>query len=81
MTELLTEATIRVDVAEMLHRLPNELHDDEDVFESGMESIRLMSLVERWREAGADVSFVDLAENPTLGQWLTLLTGDERRVG
>jgi aryl carrier-like protein len=74
MTEVLTDTVIRADVAEMLHRLPTELQNDEDLFEAGMESMRLMTLVERWREAGADVSFIDLAGNPTLGDWLTLLT-------
>ncbi len=75
MTEPLTGTTIRSDVAQLLHRLPSDLRTDEDLFEAGMESIRLMTLVERWRAAGADVSFIDLAGSPTLGSWLTLLTG------
>lgn len=74
MTKQLSEETIRSDVAEVLHRLPGELRDDEDMFEAGMESMRLMTLVERWRDAGADVSLIDLADNPTLEHWVSLLT-------
>lgn len=33
-----------------------------------------MSLVEKWRAEGARISFVDLAERPTLRQWAELLT-------
>jgi aryl carrier-like protein len=59
----LTEDVVRADVAELLHLLPEEILD----------SIRLLTLLERWREAGAEASFVDLAEQPTLSHWLTLL--------
>jgi len=33
-----------------------------------------MSLVESWRGEGAEVSFMDLAEEPTLEAWARLLT-------
>jgi aryl carrier-like protein len=74
MTQPLTVTTIRLDVAEMLHRVPTDLRNDEDLFEAGMESMRLMTLIERWRAAGAEISFIDLAGNPTLANWLALLT-------
>jgi aryl carrier-like protein len=74
MTVQLTSATVRADVAELLHCTPDEVFDTENLFESGLDSVRLLTLLEGWREAGADVSFVDLAECPTLEHWLTLLT-------
>ncbi|MCK9923357.1 phosphopantetheine-binding protein [Frankia sp. AgPm24] len=58
--------TVRADVAEMLFVTPDELDDDENLFNTGLDSVALLTLVERWREQGADVAFVDLAENPTL---------------
>jgi aryl carrier-like protein len=69
----LTEDVVRADVAELLHLLPEEILDSENLFEFGLDSIRLLTLLERWREAGAEASFVDLAEQPTLSHWLTLL--------
>jgi aryl carrier-like protein len=47
--------------------------DDESLIDAGLDSIRLMSLVEEWRKAGHEVSFVDLAERPTLLGWAGLL--------
>lgn len=65
---------IRADVAELLQQAASELAEDANLLEQGLDSIRLMSLVERWRNEGADITFVDLAERPTLGAWLTLLS-------
>jgi aryl carrier-like protein len=70
----LTEDVVRADVAELLHLLPDEVEDSENLFEFGLDSIRLLTLLERWREAGAEVSFVELAEQPTLSHWLPLVT-------
>lgn len=70
----LTPATIRADVAELLHRCPDEGSDVENLFECGLDSIRLLTLLERWREAGVEISFIELAETPTLEHWLTLIT-------
>ncbi|MFG1892195.1 phosphopantetheine-binding protein [Micromonospora sp. NPDC049051] len=75
MADQLTAATIRADVAELLHRRPDESFDTEDLFDSGLDSVRLMTLLERWRDAGAEVSFVELAERPTVQQWVKLLVG------
>jgi bifunctional isochorismate lyase/aryl carrier protein len=74
MAERLTHEAIRADVAALLHRDPDEAYDQENLFESGLDSIRLLSLLERWREHGVTVSFVELAEQPTLEHWLTILT-------
>lgn len=75
MSDQLTAATIRADVAELLHRRPDENFDAEDLFDCGLDSVRLMTLMERWRDAGAEVSFVELAERPTVEHWVKLLVG------
>jgi aryl carrier-like protein len=72
----LTAARIRADVAELLACDPAEIDPDEDLLDRGLDSVRLMSLVERWREAGATaLEFPDLAEQPELGHWITILEG------
>lgn len=60
---------LRADVAEMLMVTPDEVDLDEPVMDQGLDSIRLMELVERWRGTGVEVSFVALAERPTLAEW------------
>lgn len=57
---------VRQDVAEVLYEPADEIGDDEDLLDRGLDSIRLMSLVERWRRLGAEISFVELAEHPSV---------------
>lgn len=61
------------DVAEQLYLTPAEVSDSEDLFADGLDSVRLLGLVERWRDRGAEITFADLAERPTLAAWWTLL--------
>ncbi|MDC0707454.1 isochorismatase family protein [Stigmatella sp. ncwal1] len=69
----LSRQQIHADVVELLQQ-DAALGDDENLLERGLDSIRLMSLVERWRNAGAEVTFVELAERPTLADWYAMLT-------
>lgn len=68
-------AALRAEVAALLEVPAVELLDDENLMYSGLDSIRLMSLLERWRRAGADTTFVELAERPTLDDWWRILAG------
>ncbi|GAA1221744.1 phosphopantetheine-binding protein [Prauserella alba] len=71
----LTAASVRADVADLLGRDAGDIGADENLLDAGLDSIRIMSLIERWRAAGADtVEFPDLAERPELGRWISLLT-------
>ncbi|WP_437820778.1 isochorismatase family protein [Sorangium sp. So ce1078] len=65
---------LRGEVAEILDQPVSALSDREHVLDLGLDSIRLMTLVERWRGAGIDVTFVELGELQTLGQWWELLS-------
>ncbi|AUX43228.1 isochorismatase [Sorangium cellulosum] len=65
---------LRDDVAELLEQPAAAISDRENVLDLGLDSIRLMTLVERWRGAGIEVTFVELAELPTLAQWWELLS-------
>ncbi|MGI5375514.1 phosphopantetheine-binding protein [Streptomyces sp. CA-251387] len=70
----LTVRHIREDVADVLGEDPADIPDDENLVDYGLDSVRLMSLVERWRrEHGAEISFVDLADRPAIEAWALLL--------
>lgn len=43
-----------------------ELSPETDLLERGLDSLRLVSLVELFRSRGVEISFVDLAEEPTV---------------
>lgn len=69
----LTLARMRQDIAEMLHEDPSEILDDDNLMDLGLDSMRLMTLASRWREAGAPMEFADLAADATLAHWWTLV--------
>ncbi|GAA3738554.1 amino acid adenylation domain-containing protein [Streptomyces tremellae] len=47
--------------------------ESDNLIEWGLDSIGLMRLAARWRREGIDVSFGDLAVQPTLAHWRALL--------
>ncbi|MBX6388960.1 MAG: salicylate synthase, partial [Frankia sp.] len=67
-------AEVRRSVAEILHTDPASVDDEANLFELGLESIAVMKTVGRWRRCGIEVSFADLAENPTIDGWYKLLS-------
>jgi bifunctional isochorismate lyase / aryl carrier protein len=71
-------AALRAEVAALLDVPPADLEDDDNLMYSGLDSIRLMSLLERWRRAGAVTTFVELAQQPTLAGWWQILGAQEK---
>ena len=74
----LTVDDVRQHVAEVLGEPATDIGDHDDLLERGLDSIRLMSLVQRWRELGFETSFIDLAETPTVTAWSRLFAGVAR---
>jgi bifunctional isochorismate lyase/aryl carrier protein len=61
------------DVASSLMMPASEVHASDNLIDLGLDSIRLMTLLEKWRAQGAKVDFVDLAEAATLGDWWIII--------
>lgn len=76
----LTQQIVREQVGEMLQEPWSDIADDENLIDRGLDSVRIMTLVERWRRLGAEVTFVELAERPTVGDWWTLLSSRPQQV-
>lgn len=63
------------EVAAALGVRPEELTDQTDLLDAGLDSVRIISLVEKWRSAGhAHIDFPTLASDPVLGSWLEILS-------
>ncbi|RPK67724.1 Isochorismatase [Streptomyces sp. ADI96-02] len=77
MPAALTSDRFRADLAELLYQQPDEVDLDEHPAAAGLDSLRVITLVERWRAHGLDVTFIDLAEQPSFRHWWRLL--DERQ--
>lgn len=70
----LTLEQIRKDVADCLGEEAADIPVDENLVDYGLDSIRIMSLLEQWRsQYSIDAVFVDLAEQPAIEAWVRLL--------
>ncbi|NGN64150.1 isochorismatase [Streptomyces sp. A7024] len=70
----LTVEQIRADVADVLGEEPDDIPVDENLVDYGLDSVRIMSLLERWRrDHGVEASFADLAEQPAVEAWAPML--------
>lgn len=57
MSTALTLERMRQDIAAMLHEDPQDILDDDNLIDLGLDSMRVMTLATRWREAGAPIEF------------------------
>ncbi|MFB8775919.1 phosphopantetheine-binding protein [Streptomyces broussonetiae] len=70
----LTLHQIHADVADSLGEDPADVPVDENLFDHGLDSVRIMALLERWRrDHGVSADFAGLAERPTVDAWAALL--------
>ncbi|WP_188112911.1 non-ribosomal peptide synthetase [Mycobacterium simiae] len=73
----LSRDEIRATVAAELGCPPLDVADHDDLIRLGLNSIRMMALAGRWRRQGAQVTFAELAAQPTVDCWHRLLNGCE----
>ncbi|MEU4659808.1 phosphopantetheine-binding protein [Streptomyces sp. NPDC023723] len=65
---------IRTDVADCLGEDVADIPVDENLVDYGLDSVRIMALLERWRrEHAVKADFADLAEQPAIEVWAPLL--------
>ena len=50
-----------------------QISDDENLLESGMDSLRMMRLAGAMRAGGYDIPLRQLAKNPTINGWYRLI--------
>ncbi|SNR75877.1 bifunctional isochorismate lyase / aryl carrier protein [Methylobacillus rhizosphaerae] len=72
----LSQDELKTTIAGLLQVPAAELQPDDNLLDWGLDSIRIMSLLESWRKTGLDLSFMRLAEQPTLAAWWSILDPD-----
>lgn len=70
---------IRLLLAEQLELDAAEIGFDDDLVELGLHSMKMIKLAADWRREGADVSFADLAQRPSVQGWYELLAQRAQR--
>ena len=67
---------LRALIAGHLQVVASEIRDEDNLLDWGLDSIRIMTLLDSWRRAGRELTFMALAEQPTLAAWWQLLIDD-----
>lgn len=73
MTAPLTLERLRADVAHMLREDPAEIGLDDNLMDWGLDSMRLLSLVIDWNQAGLALDISELGQHTSLNGWWTLV--------
>lgn len=66
---ILTLDKMRADVAALIDLKPEEVGTQDNLWDLGLDSLRLMRLLLTWEEAGVKADFARFAEHSTLGDW------------
>ncbi|MGO1068930.1 isochorismatase family protein [Lysobacter sp. CA199] len=64
---------LRTELALITERPLDEIAAEDNPFEAGLDSIRLMTLLERWSGRGERIGLVELAERGSVAQWWELI--------
>lgn len=65
----LTLARMRADVAKLVGEAPEDVRDDDNLMDLGLDSMSVLGLVMAWGEHGLALEFSHLAEHTTLAGW------------
>lgn len=69
----LTLAQMRIDIARLVNEAPEELADDDNLLDWGLDSMRIFNVSVAWNKTGLELRFAELAESPTLADWWHLV--------
>ncbi|MFZ6040707.1 isochorismatase family protein [Vibrio natriegens] len=68
-----SEQELALQLATLLDVPAEEIEPQDSLLDFGLDSVRIMSLVGDWQQAGLDLSFMELAAQPCLAHWWQLI--------
>jgi len=68
---------LRQQILPLLDEDSEEMGNDENLIDYGLDSVRIMELATRWRKIRGDIDFIALARNPTIDSWWALLSEEK----
>ncbi len=64
----------KMHIVSLLDEADDELDADDSLLDYGLDSVQVMQLINKWNKAGLEVSFVELAKNPSVNGWWKLVS-------
>jgi aryl carrier-like protein len=64
-----TRAELTEQICSLLDRSPADLRPDANLLEEGLGSLEMIRLVTQWRRSGLEVSFQEIAREPSVTAW------------
>lgn len=80
-TAFMTLEQLRADVARMIGEPPEEIALDDNLLDWGLDSMRLLSLLIDWNEAGLKLDISELSEHTTLNGWWRVIQRHQQEKG
>ncbi|MGD9739630.1 MAG: phosphopantetheine-binding protein [Bauldia sp.] len=74
MSGAITLEGMRADIAAAIGIAPDEVGDRDNLADLGLDSIRAMTLVDRWSASGITLTFAEMAEEVELAAWHAIVT-------
>lgn len=74
----LTLERMRADIAQLVDEAPEELENDDNLLDWGLDSMRIFNISVEWNKTGLELRFADLAETPTLADWWQIVQRQQR---
>lgn len=72
-TKALTKASLQAQLLSLIDEEEDEFDPDENLIDYGLDSVQIMSLLTEWRQQGVTLTFVELAKDPSLNHWWSLI--------
>lgn len=69
----LTRESVKAGVGKIMNIPADQVEENESLVDQGLDSLRLVTLIEEWRTDGADIDFHAFLEADTLNEWYELL--------
>lgn len=77
----LTLEQMRIDIARLVDEAPEELENDDNLLDWGLDSMRIFNISVQWNKTGIELRFAELAETPTLNGWWQIVQSQQRARG
>lgn len=67
-------------IVSLLDEADDDFDDEDNLLDYGLDSVQVMKLLNQWQKAGIELSFVELAKQPSVAGWWQLLQARQQEA-